>query len=75
MLVAENLILALMPHLNKTRIVDDQKQRVIVEKFIQRLGVKRRGPDQRIRELSGGNQQKGFAGALVGDESEAGYSG
>ncbi len=58
MSVAENLTLALMPQLTKVGIVDEQKQLVIVEKFIKRLGVKCNGPDQRIRELSGGNQQK-----------------
>ena len=58
MSVAENLTLALMPQLAKAGIVDDEKQRVIVEKFIKRLGVKCSGPEQRIRELSGGNQQK-----------------
>ena len=58
MSVAENLTLALMPQLTKAGIVDVEKQRVIVEKFIKRLGVKCSGPDQRIRELSGGNQQK-----------------
>ena len=58
MSVAENLTLALMPQLAKAGIVDEKKQRIIVEKFIKRLGVKCSGPDQRIRELSGGNQQK-----------------
>ena len=58
MSVAENLTLALMPQLTKAGIVDEERQRVIVEKFIQRLGVKCSGPGQRIRELSGGNQQK-----------------
>ncbi|WP_246731843.1 sugar ABC transporter ATP-binding protein [Methylocapsa sp. S129] len=58
MSVAENLTLALMPQLARAGIVDDAKQRAIVEKFIQRLGVKCSGPDQKIRELSGGNQQK-----------------
>lgn len=58
MSVAENLTLALMPQLTKAGIVDEERQRVIVEKFIARLGVKCSGPGQRIRELSGGNQQK-----------------
>lgn len=58
MSVAENLTLALMPQLTKAGIVDNEKQRKIVEKFIKRLGIKCSGPDQRIRELSGGNQQK-----------------
>lgn len=58
MSVAENLTLALMPQLTKAGIVDNEQQRKIVEKFIARLGIKCSGPDQRIRELSGGNQQK-----------------
>ena len=58
MSVAENMTLALMPQLTKLGIVDEEQQRAIVKKFIERLGVKCSGPDQRIRELSGGNQQK-----------------
>ncbi len=58
MSVAENMTLALMPQLTKMGVVDVDQQRVLVEKFIKRLGVKCSGPDQRIRELSGGNQQK-----------------
>ncbi|MBG1232505.1 sugar ABC transporter ATP-binding protein [Aestuariivirga litoralis] len=58
MSVAENMTLALMPQLVKMGIVDVDRQRELVEKFIKRLGVKCSGPGQRIRELSGGNQQK-----------------
>jgi ribose transport system ATP-binding protein len=56
--VRENLTLALMPHLARRGIVDEAKSREIVDRFIQRLGIKCAGPEQRIRELSGGNQQK-----------------
>ena len=58
MSVSENLTLALMPQLSRAGVVDEAKRHAIVEKFIQRLGVKCSGPDQKIRELSGGNQQK-----------------
>jgi monosaccharide-transporting ATPase len=58
MSVAENMTLALMPQLTKMGVVDVDQQRALVEKFIKRLGVKCSGPGQRIRELSGGNQQK-----------------
>ena len=58
MSVSENLTLALMPQLTRAGILDEAKQHAIVEKFIQRLGVKCSGPGQKIRELSGGNQQK-----------------
>jgi ribose transport system ATP-binding protein len=56
--VAENLTLALMPQLTRAGVVDEAQQREIVERFIKRLGIKCSGPDQKIRELSGGNQQK-----------------
>ncbi|MCB5176345.1 sugar ABC transporter ATP-binding protein [Microvirga lenta] len=58
MSVRENLILALMPQLARRGIVDDARSREIVDRFIQRLGIRCSGPEQPIRELSGGNQQK-----------------
>jgi monosaccharide-transporting ATPase len=56
--VRENLTLALLPTLTRYGIVDRNKQEEIVNNFIQRLGIKTSGPDQKIRDLSGGNQQK-----------------
>jgi ribose transport system ATP-binding protein len=58
MSVRENLTLAILPRISRAGVVDEAKQREIVERFIGRLGIKTAGPDQRIRELSGGNQQK-----------------
>ena len=58
MSVAENLTLAVLPKLTKLGIVDEAARRRIVETFIKRLGIRTSGPDQKIRELSGGNQQK-----------------
>jgi monosaccharide-transporting ATPase len=56
--VRENLTLAALPTLTHSGIVDRKKQDQIVDRFIERLGIKTAGPDQKIRELSGGNQQK-----------------
>jgi monosaccharide-transporting ATPase len=56
--VRENLTLAALPTLTRSGIVDRKKQDQIVDRFIERLGIKTAGPDQKIRELSGGNQQK-----------------
>jgi monosaccharide-transporting ATPase len=56
--VRENLTLALLPNLAKTGIVDENEQAQVVERFVQRLGIKCATVDQPIRELSGGNQQK-----------------
>jgi monosaccharide-transporting ATPase len=56
--VRENLTLAALPTLARHGIVDRAEQRKIVDQFIARLGIKTSGSEQRMRELSGGNQQK-----------------
>jgi ribose transport system ATP-binding protein len=58
MSVAENLTLALLPRLSRNGIVDEVRQRELVERFIRELGIRCSGPSQKVRELSGGNQQK-----------------
>ena len=58
MSVRENLTLAALPTLADHGVVRRDEQRAIVDRFIARLGIKTAGPEQRIRELSGGNQQK-----------------
>jgi monosaccharide-transporting ATPase len=58
MSVRENLTLALLPRLQKRGVVDRVEQQKIVERYIKALGVKCSSPEQPIRELSGGNQQK-----------------
>src|SRR4028119_1545350 len=47
-----------MPALSRSGIVDEGKQHEIVSRFIRDLGIKCSSPEQKIRELSGGNQQK-----------------
>ncbi|HEY8576914.1 MAG TPA: sugar ABC transporter ATP-binding protein [Devosia sp.] len=56
--VAENMTLALLPRISRNGVVSEARQRELVERFIRQLGIKCSGPNQRIRELSGGNQQK-----------------
>ncbi|MGI8486495.1 MAG: sugar ABC transporter ATP-binding protein [Thermomicrobiales bacterium] len=56
--VQENLTLAALPMLSRRGVVSKEKQRELVDRFIQLLGIRTSGPDQKIRELSGGNQQK-----------------
>ena len=58
MSVRENLTLALLPALSRAGIVDETRQREIVLRFIKEIGIKCSSPEQKIRELSGGNQQK-----------------
>ncbi|HEX6374049.1 MAG TPA: sugar ABC transporter ATP-binding protein [Longimicrobium sp.] len=56
--VRENLTLAALPTLTRAGIVDRARQREIVDRFMGRLGIKATSAEQKIRELSGGNQQK-----------------
>jgi len=56
--VRENLTLAALPTLTRFGIVDAARQRAVVEEYMKRFGIKAASADQRIRELSGGNQQK-----------------
>src|SRR6202011_3704452 len=58
MSVRENLTLALLPRLARAGILEEEEQRKVVNAFIERLRIKCTSPDQQIRELSGGNQQK-----------------
>jgi ribose transport system ATP-binding protein len=56
--VAQNLTLALLPQMQRHGIIDTRRQREIVARFIEALGIKCSSPDQPVRELSGGNQPK-----------------
>ncbi len=56
--VRENIVAAAMPRLSRAGFVSEKTQNEIVERFIERLGIKASSPDQPVEELSGGNQQK-----------------
>ena len=56
--VRENLTLAALPEMTKMGVVSRAKQNETVERFMKRLGIKASSAEQKIRELSGGNQQK-----------------
>jgi ribose transport system ATP-binding protein len=58
MSVRENMTLSILPRLTSLGIVDEARQREIVDKFMKRLAIKASSAEQKIRELSGGNQQK-----------------
>jgi monosaccharide-transporting ATPase len=58
MSVRENITLAILPRLVRMGVVDEVRQRAIVDKFMSRLAIKASSVEQKVRELSGGNQQK-----------------
>lgn len=56
--VRENIVLAALPRLSKAGLVDKRQQDKIVDYFFERLRIKASSPEQKVGELSGGNQQK-----------------
>ena len=56
--VRENVTLAALPNLTQWGIVSRKRQNELVDRFMQRLGIKATSAEQKIHELSGGNQQK-----------------
>ncbi|MFI6483710.1 sugar ABC transporter ATP-binding protein [Nonomuraea sp. NPDC050663] len=56
--VRDNITLAALPALTKAGMVSREAQNRIVDTFVRRLQIKVSSPDQKVGELSGGNQQK-----------------
>jgi galactofuranose transport system ATP-binding protein len=56
--VRDNIVLAALPRLTRAGFVSTSRCDALVDTFIRRLRIKVSGPEQRVRELSGGNQQK-----------------
>lgn len=56
--VRENIVAAALPRLSRVGLVSERAQDEVVQKFMRSLGIKASSPDQPVRELSGGNQQK-----------------
>jgi simple sugar transport system ATP-binding protein len=56
--IRENIILALQARQGWFKFLNIQKQYELAEKYIKLLGISTPSPDQLIKNLSGGNQQK-----------------
>ncbi len=56
--IAENIALANLKRLTRGVIVDMTRVMAEAKQAIARFGIRARGPDQLVRQLSGGNQQK-----------------
>ncbi|MEC3978524.1 sugar ABC transporter ATP-binding protein [Amycolatopsis sp. H20-H5] len=56
--VRENIVLAALPRLSRFGLVSRAKQDKVVDIFMKRLHIKASSPEQKVGELSGGNQQK-----------------
>jgi ribose transport system ATP-binding protein len=56
--VAENLALASLERYTRAGLLNRREERSQAEKMIEDLNIRTPGPDQEVRYLSGGNQQK-----------------
>jgi ABC-type sugar transport system ATPase subunit len=56
--IAENVALANLKQMLRGIFVDRAKILKVARQIIERFGIRARGPNQIVRELSGGNQQK-----------------
>ena len=56
--IRENIILALQARYGWFKFLNAQKQYEIAQKYIDLLGIRTPAPDQLVKNLSGGNQQK-----------------
>ncbi|HET7626794.1 MAG TPA: sugar ABC transporter ATP-binding protein [Bacillales bacterium] len=58
MSVKENLTISMLPKISKWGILSRKTQNEIVERYIRNMGIKTPNANQKIKNLSGGNQQK-----------------
>jgi ribose transport system ATP-binding protein len=56
--VRDNIVLAALPAMSRAGFVSDRQQDKVVKRLIDQLRIKASSPDQKVGELSGGNQQK-----------------
>ncbi|MDP6546955.1 MAG: sugar ABC transporter ATP-binding protein [Phycisphaerae bacterium] len=56
--VRENIVLALQASRGAWRTIGRRAQQELAEKFIEALNIRTPGPEQQVKNLSGGNQQK-----------------
>ncbi|MCD4535046.1 sugar ABC transporter ATP-binding protein [Nocardioides sp. cx-169] len=56
--VRDNIALAVLPRVSRGGVVSEGQIDRLVETFMRRLKIKASSPQQKVRELSGGNQQK-----------------
>ncbi len=67
--VRDNVSLSVLDRLaNALGFIDGRKERTLVQRFIETLGIKTPGMNQAVENLSGGNQQKVVVAKLVATE-------
>jgi ribose transport system ATP-binding protein len=70
MSVAQNLSMAILPHLQRWGLVSREREREVVEEAIRRLSIVVADTAGPVMRLSGGNQQKVVLGKLLATQPE-----
>ncbi|MER2262393.1 MAG: sugar ABC transporter ATP-binding protein [Psychrobacillus sp.] len=68
--VKENLGITNFNKISKNGVVNTQKEKSLYDSMVKRLGVRTSGPDQTVKSLSGGNQQKIVIAKWLGIEPD-----
>ena len=68
--VRENLVLAVQARRGWMRPLSKREQGEIVDKYIAELGIRPANPEVRVKNLSGGNQQKVLLGRWLATEPD-----
>ena len=63
--IADNLTLSTLDRLGRAGFVSGARQRAATARWIEELAIRCQGPEQRIADSSGGNQQKVALGRLL----------
>lgn len=63
--VRDNIVLSSLPRMSRAGFVSDRSQDAVVRRLMERLRIKASSPDQRVGDLSGGNQQKVLLARLL----------
>ncbi|RKJ43186.1 sugar ABC transporter ATP-binding protein [bacterium 1XD8-76] len=56
--IAENISIANMKKVSRFGVINQAKQRAVAEEYIKKIRIRTTGTEQKIKNLSGGNQQK-----------------
>ncbi|MGM0896734.1 MAG: sugar ABC transporter ATP-binding protein [Bacillota bacterium] len=68
--VEENISMANFESISKKGLLSKDKERSLYDRMVKRLGIRTSGPDQAVKSLSGGNQQKVVIAKWLGIEPD-----
>ena len=68
--VEENMTIAMLPKLQKHGFIDFKKQKELAKRYVELFNIKTPSLAQKIRNLSGGNQQKVFIARWLNTDAD-----